>query len=137
VGGGNVPRALKEEWFIDKPRQSSDFKEKHCYKYPFKHRDGEKVVFYLINLRAPSKSGYLVESKNSQWRHPTTTSDCEQAYTIAVHEDDISEVTIRKSTLLPGYYHLVILPFSLCERWQGNTAATKDEPKYRGQIQYF
>lgn len=132
-----MPRALKEEWFIDKPKQSAEFREKHCYKYPFKHHDGQKVVFYLINLKSASKSGYLVESKNNQWRHPTLTSDCSRAFTMVVHEEDIQEVTIRKSTLIPGYYYLIILPLALCERWQGNGVAIRDEPKGHGEIKYF
>lgn len=118
------------------PRQ---FALDHCYHYPWAKKGREEYLVYLINLYAPTKSGYLVDKERQMWRKPTICINPDLAYTCLVAPQDAWELTIRRQASVPRYYAVMLIPKAEAKRWYGNKCAYKDTAiaKVSGQIEYF
>lgn len=111
----------------------------HCYHYPWSKKDAEEYLVYLINLYAPTKSGYIVEKKQQMWRKPTVCINPDLAYVCRVAPQDAIELTIRRQTAVPRYYAVMLIPKAEAKRWYGNNGAYKDSAtaKVSGEIKYY
>ena len=114
------------------------FAQDHCYRYPWKKAERQEYLFFLINLFAPSRSGYLVETDKKMWRNPNLTTDPERAFVYLVHPIDIGEATIRRQYVIPKNYVLVLIPKTEATRWYQNKTARKDaQNPIHGEIRYY
>ena len=120
----------------DLPKQ---FKLDHCYRYPWNKKDREEYLVFLINLYAPTKSGYLLQSESKMWRCPNITTDPKLAYTCLCAPQDIGELTIRRQYIVPRYFVVVLVPKAEAVKWKGKTSAWKNakEGEVKGEIKYY
>ena len=111
----------------------------HCYHYPWAKKDRQEYLVYLINLYAPSKSGYLMEKDNQMWRKPQLCIMPDRAWTTLVAPQDVWETTIRRQTAVPRYYAVMLIPKAEAKRWYGNKSAYNDTAiaKVSGEIKYY
>ena len=118
------------------PRQ---FALDHCYRYPWNKKDREEYLVYLINLYAPTKSGYLVEQPRQMWRKPMVCINPDLAYVCLVAPQDVWELTLRRQSIVPRYYAVMLIPKAEAKRWYGNRSAYKDTAtaKVSGEIKYY
>ena len=115
------------------------FAQDHCYRYPWAKKDRQEYLVYLINLYAPSKSGYLMEKDNQMWRKPQLCIMPDRAWTTWVAPQDVWEATIRRQGAVPRYYVVVLIPKAEAVRWYGNKSAYNDNAigKVSGEIKYY
>lgn len=115
------------------------WKADHCYNYGWSKKDVEPCVVFLINLYAPTKSGYIMEKAKQMWRKPMVIAEPDRAFVAMVAPQDIFEYQMRRQMSVPKYYVVIVIPKEEATKWYGNLAAGKDlaTEKVHGQIQYF
>lgn len=107
-----------------------------------KMRKGDKETFvcFLINMYAPTKSGYLVEQQDRHltFEKPLLCSSCEKAMKFERMPCNCPDTALRIGRHVPKYYYPVILSFDECKNWT-NGGAWKDKhiPEADGEIKYF
>ena len=114
------------------------FKLDHCYRYPWGKKSKQDYLCFLINLYAPTKSGYIVEKEKKMWRDPDLIADPERAYKFQVAPQDVWELSLRRQCSVPKYYVVTLIPFAEAKRWYGNLRARSDQKKeINGEIMFF
>lgn len=128
------PEATGDKWISPK------FKEKHHFDKQT-IEPTEKVVVFLINMYATTKSGYLVEQESKKWTYakPLLTNSIDKAMVFDKAPSKCFDFALRVGRYVPKYFYPVVLNLAECKH-HANSSAWKDSKvwsKKSGEIKYF
>lgn len=116
-----------------------EFQKTHRFDYMDENKNCIEFVFYLINLHAPTHSGYLIAKERAMWAMPTLCNMAERAYTMKLTPSNVMPMSLKLSQRLPKYYYLVAIPLAEALMWQRDgrfDPYDKGKQEY-GAIKYF
>lgn len=122
------------EALTDRKRDNAFLRE-HRYT-PNYHGEIEEYILYLVNMSAPSKSGFVVEqdSKRNTLMAPLLVNMAEKAMPFKLYPNEVSDFTLRAGRYIPKNFYPVMLNKKECLAW---ARRWKKAPQMKGEIKYF